>query len=365
MKNFENYLDKELFKKFNYFLIKMNERSEFQYGLRDRYIEPENDPALGYEVEWFHPSILYDDRMRYIVENIVGLPDEKLSAKNKVGNTVISHFYGGRGIHQLVTGISDVKKAHVDFERLGNGDPEYLESLKENCRKAKQNHQKLYGTTELHTSLQTSGRNYCREKYGIPDKKSESTDILEWIGGWTVDGTVDQILNDTKSLKEMFTLLTKKPGIGEYYGYHCSTSNSVNPALPFDNDERFCAPGPGARWTLDRTFAKLKAETGGKMPYGDLIIWVRENQHRLIEGLVMHPFCHNFVTESGVKIFKDEQDELKVYGTEVAHCQFGIYMYLTENPKLISKRKVARVEAEPLCPATKGKAGSGLEDLFE
>ena len=73
MRDFESYLDREMFKRFNYFLIKVNERAEWQFGLRETYEEPKDDPALGPDVEFFHPTITYDDRMVYIMENIVGL----------------------------------------------------------------------------------------------------------------------------------------------------------------------------------------------------------------------------------------------------------------------------------------------------
>ena len=254
---YEKYLNMEKFKEFEHFLVKVNERTEWQFGLRDEYVNDDKvDPALNADVEYFGFNILQDDRMRYIIENIVTIPT--LSMPNKIGNTIISHFYGARGIHSLVTGESDVKKAHVDFQRIASGDIAYLDEIKRYIDIGRQQKQKFYGTTELHTSIQTAARNYCRVKYNDPNRAATLADIIEWIASWTIDGTIDSIIENAGSLKGMYDILTSKPGIGEYYGYHCATSNSVNPYLNFHHDESFCAPGPGARESLEHIFDKWK-----------------------------------------------------------------------------------------------------------
>lgn len=346
--NYGDFIDREALSQFEYFLHKVNQKWEKQYGLRETY-DNEGNAALHEDVEYFGMWTTCDDRLRYIIENIVAVPDSRLSPANKIGNTIISHFYGARGIHQITSGIKDPKMAHIDFERITR-DVDYLNKIKENCAHAKKQGKKFYGTTELHTSLQTAARNFCRDKYADSARAASLTDILEWIGGWTLDGTIEKIL-EVDTLKGMFDVLTSKRGIGEYYGYHCATSNSVNYALPFHHDEEFCAPGPGARESLDRIFAPLKASGKlRKMPYGELTIWIRENQYKIFQQPVKsHPFFHNFITEDGIRVFQHEQDDLKVYTTEVSLCQFGVYMYLTANPHLISKRKVARLEDDSTC----------------
>lgn len=345
--DYNNYINRDALNEYEYFLHTVNKKWEKQYNLTKVY--DCDDPALAEDVEFFGNFILQDDRMRYIIENIVAIPDSKLSQVNKIGNTIISHFYGARGIHQIISGIKDPKNAHIDFERLFV-DRDYLDKIKQNCDIAKKEKKKFYGTTELHTSLQTAARNYCRVKYNNPEKLASQTDILEWIASWVNDGTIDKILN-VNTLKGMFNILTSKNGIGEYYGYHCATSNSVNYALPFHHDEEFCAPGPGARGSLDNIFAPLKASGKvKKMPYDTLTIWIRENQEKLFKKPVKsHVFFHNYITDTGIKIFEDDQDDLKVYTTEVSLCQFGVYCYLKKNPHLISKRKIARLEDDSVC----------------
>lgn len=340
-----NYVDHKALAEFEYFFTKVNERTEYQFGLREEYIPPEDDPALGPNVEYFGFNILQDDRMRYIIENIVSLPDSQLSPTNKIGNTIISHFYGGRGVHTLISGYSNPKKAHVDFERVAAGDVDYLNDLNLVVNHNKKKGKKFWGTTELHTSLQTAARNFCRKKYDDDSRPAQTLDIVEWISSWTVDGTIDRMLN-VQSLREMFHLLSEKPGIGNYYAYHCSTSNSVNPALAYQHDEAFCSPGPGAVDTLNHLFPKLKEK--GKMPYGELVIWIRENQDKLFDEIKIHEFFHNYDVD-GQDVFEHDQDEFKVYGTEVLCCQAGVYRWLKANPDLVSKRIVARNEDDSYC----------------
>lgn len=342
--NYGDFLDYNVMEDYNYFLTKVNERTELQFGLRDSYNNDGHD-ALGESVEYFGFNILQDDRMRYIIENIVTLPDNQLSQHNKIGNTIISHFYGARGIHTLVTGESDPKKAHFDFERAAV-DKDYVEKTRKIVEFYKLHKKKFYGTTELHTSIQTAARNFCREKYNDSTRPASLTDILEWISSWSKDGTMDRIINETNSLKSMYDILTSKPGIGEYYGYHCATSNSVNPVLNFNHDDEFNAPGPGARESLNLLFPNLKK---GKNTWGQLVVWLRDNQHELFKGLNIHSHFHNYILSDGSKVFNDEQNRMMVYGTEVSLCQYSVYVYLRNNPQLISRRQVAREEND-VCP---------------
>lgn len=338
---YSQYLDHKVFSEFLYFLQRVNERTEFKFGLRESYVEKEDEPELGINVEYFGFNILQDDRMRYIIENII---DSNLSETNKIGNTIISHFYGARGVHTSLTGISDPKKAFVDFDRLSENDTNYLSELKTAVEISKKKKLKFYGTTELHTSLQTAGRNFCRKKYNNSNRIASTLDIVEMISGWKQEGFLDEIINSANTLEKMFKLLSSKPGIGEYYGYHCSTSNSVNPALPFDHDEPYCVPGPGARESINLMFSRFK----GKLPYGKIVVWLRENEHLLFKPLKIHNHFHNFKLNDQ-NLFYNSQDTMKVYGTEVALCQFSVYNHLKKNPHLISRRVVARNDDDSVC----------------
>ena len=240
-------------------------------------------------------------------------------------------------------------KKQIQFKKTGIVGS-YTKNLRSICKKAKKNKKRVWGTTELHTSIQTAGRRFVNGWYrGKPrhDDKGTWANVAEWIGSWThvpskknPKLTVMEGIKSSTSIKEAFGVLTGETGIGEYYGYHCSTSNSVNPALLFSHDDTFVAPGPGARNTLELMFPGLKSS---QVSFGDRVVWIRENQHEIM-NLSFHKSLWNFKNSYGVTIFKHEQNELKSYGTEVGLCQYSVYCRLKANPELISRRKVARTK---------------------
>ena len=63
--------DKEIMQDFNWFLYKINQRACINLGYLDETYDEVNrfgevDYGLGRDVEYFHPTITLDDRMRYI-----------------------------------------------------------------------------------------------------------------------------------------------------------------------------------------------------------------------------------------------------------------------------------------------------------
>ena len=331
---FEQSLDWNVVKKVEHFFVKVNERLLFKMGVLPTY-DTDGDAALGVDVEYFHFNITGDDRMRYMGQNIV--LEDHLSDRNKFCNAVITHLYGGRCINSLLSGITDPKKAHLDYERI-NTDPAYVKQIYENAAYAKLHGFKFYGTTELHTSLQTAARNFVRHKYSEPDKAASNTDIVEWVASWISSGLVDDILS-SKRLQEAYTKINTLRGVGAYYGYHLGVDSSLIPGTAYNHDEDFCVPGPGCCATLDMLFPTLKDKVK-KMPYGELIVWIEANQKKLYPRVPFHQALWNITNESnGKKVFGFEQDKFMVYGLEVGHCQYGIYDRLTNNPHLIEKRR--------------------------
>ena len=163
------FLDMAVLKDYERFVNKVNERTLYQRGILSKY-DSSGDPALGLEVEYFHPSITADDRMVYIMENIASVPS--LDWRNVIGNTIISHFYGARGVHSVLTNEPDPKKAHVDFVKLASEQIKFLKNgiigsytqeMRHRAIDAKNNKEKIWGTTELHTSVQTAGRRFVNQ----------------------------------------------------------------------------------------------------------------------------------------------------------------------------------------------------------
>lgn len=326
------HLDEKLARELGEFYCAVNARSEFKAGYRDRYDPPSE--ALGEDVEYFHPIITYDDRMRYIAENIV--MSTQVSIPSSICNVVISHFYGARGVHQVLTGEDDPKKALIDFERLDQ-DERYLATMRENARRAKVAGKPIWGTTELHTSIQNEGNRYVKERYG--EEAASPFAVAEWIGSWLKDGTVARMMA-VENFEELYNVFRSKHGIGSYYAYHGAASTSNSPWIDAYQDYPFCDPGPGAMETAKALFPNI---TKRDFPLDERVKWVRQHQHEIMQTPEIHPDRWNIVV-SGSLIYPEEQKELTVYGAEVLMCQFSVYCRLKNNPKLISKRKVARLD---------------------
>lgn len=337
LKRFFDKCDVEKFLDFKYFISQVNKRAEFQRGLIPEYTYDEY--ALNPDTEFFHPMITCDDRMVYIMENIVSLPDSELSPYNKIGNTIISHFYGARGIHQIATRENDPKKAHVDFDNYFNTDER--ERVRKNLSLAGRAGLPIYGSTELRTSLFGAANKYQVQRFGESAERVHAGNIMDWVASFKERGIFDAMLKSNSSA-ETFKILTQLDGVGSYYGFHCSTSNSVNPALNWDNDENFVRPGPGAQYTLGLLFPKA---TSKEITSGDLVIWFRHNQKFFGFGdIAIHPAFHNVLDANGNKILTKDQTEMMTYGSEVGMCQYGIFCKIRNDRKAIERRKVARVE---------------------
>jgi len=345
MENNYNYnwynFDKELMKDFNWFLHKINKRACINYGFIKEKYEAVNrfgqeDWGLGEDVEYFHPTITLDDRMRYICQVIVKHP---MSEFNVLGNTIISHFYGARGVHQTITGSLDPNNCFVDFDEVANDNQDYIKWLRSTVEKeTKINKKPVWGTTELHTPIQAAARNYCREKYDNKDRPFHTIDVIEWVASFKDNGIAKALLHEVDHLKDAFKALTKHKGIGEYYGFHCSTSTSVIPQAKYHHDQRFVAPGPGARYTINKIWPEAP-----KSLYAEAVYFLRENADEigLTENVEFHPDAWNIDNT-----FTFPQDSLKYYGTEVLSCQFGIYLQIRNNKNACNKRKVSRIDSD-------------------
>ena len=334
--------NKEIMSDFNWFLYKINQRACIKQGyLDEEYINTNRkgdvDYGLAKNVEYFHPTITLDDRMRYIGENIA---TANMSDFNILGNTIISHFYGARGVHQTVTGSNDPTNCWVDFDRVEKNDQDYIQWLRNTVEhETKVNKKPVWGTTELHTSIQCGARNFCREKYADPERKFHTTDVIELVANLKTIGLADSLLYRCTKIKEAYDELTKLKGIGEYYGFHCAASTSVLPMMKYHHDKRFVAPGPGARYTIKLMWPDAPAKL-----YDEAIYFLREQADNigLTDGVNFHPSAYNIGN-----LFEFPQDGLKYYGTEVVSCQFGIYLQIRDDKKACERRKVSRIEEAP------------------
>jgi len=335
--NPHDLIDKKVLKELKFFFHQINNQVLFKMGIKVDY----NDhgvPALNLSTEYFPLFITYDDRTRYIAENIVL---SNIDIENIVCNTITSHFYGARGIHQIATRERDPKKALIDFKRLLI-DADYKEFINKNLDDARNHGQYIYGRTELRTSLFDAANSYVSIREG-KKRNLDPVNMMMWIASFIESGLIDKIIN-SKCLSDLYNNVTSTPGIGQYYGYHCAISNSINPKVNVNHDEAFCVPGPGAKKVLNLLFPTISPR---EFNYGNRVVWLRDHQEELFGSFDVPKSKHNIIV-NGTKIFKDEQVNLKVYGLEVGLCQFGVYQRLKANPKLVSNRKVARLDDSKL-----------------
>lgn len=330
--------DKELMAELGHFLKKANEQALYNRGLQPAYEGTDRNgveiAALARDIEYYHPTITLDERMNNIARFVVAAD---VPEADVICNTIVSHFHGPTDIHQTLTGIEDRERALIDFTAIARGDKRYTKEMQDRAMAAKEAGKPLWNSLELRTSLWDSAKKFCQAKYDNPSRPLMPFDISEWIASFVTDGTCDGVVR-SKSLEEVYGVISSHRGIGNFYGYHCGTSNSVNPRLAFHHDERFIVPGPGARKTI-------KALWGGKLPDSKAmegVAFLRENQEGLgiTEGVFFHPDTWNIVDRKGNTVFDEPQDELKYYGTEVLLCQFHCYMNLKENPHMAPKRRI-------------------------
>lgn len=334
--------NQEIMKDFNWFLYKINQRACINLGfIKEEYVEENRfgklDYGLGRDVEYFHPSITLDDRMRYIGTVIA---NQKISLFNIVCNTLISHFYGARGVHQALTDSKDPNNCFIDFDQIADNNIDYIRLLQKNVEKSKRLKIPIWGTTELHTSIQTAARNYCRTKYSNNDRLFNVIDVCEWVASFRDSGIFDKLVK-CEHIKDAYTVFKSLPGIGDYYGFHGAASTSALPQLKYHHDQKFVAPGPGAVYALKLLYDSLDSKK-----YADAVYFLREKSDEigLTENIIFHPSSYNIKLNCGNNLFEHNQDSLKYYGTEVLCCQFGIYLQIRNDKKMCEKRKVARIK---------------------
>ena len=358
------YVNKTRLEQFKYFLREMNAR-----GLADHYGKPyvTDDEPMSSKIMYFQPILLAPSDRREVAKHIVGLPNSVLPVEDKVLNICLTYFYGPTNIYTYISGKTNPAEAHIHFDRVHN-DPDYVTSLRENVAYARLHGHKMWTTYELHTSVQTAGRNYCRVKYNDPTRKAGDLDVVEWLAGLRYDGTVDRILK-AKTLQDGYDALTSVHGIGPYFGGNSILMIANLAEVEYTHDEPFCAPGGGAIKTINYLFEDF-FKAGHKMKPEKLIAWVAEHQEQLLEGVKIPVEFHNMDVSHG-KLLKHDLARYTCNALEVGMCQFSVYCKFTEDPEAMKRRPnppaidlspfAARERGEPMAPEKAGKAVKVVE----
>lgn len=308
----------------------------------------------GRSVPYFHPNRSFHDEIIWLNENVFYNP--KCSFEDKLINAAIVKFYGPSNTISLIT--QDTGYPFIKYDSLVN-DEEYVLKCMVNLENAKRRGEKIYGTTELRTSLQTESRNFTRliktpyDKLSNlepdPTRKSRTSDMFYWF---TMLGPRFAEFYSTKpTMEESFEFLTSFRGIGNYYGYHFSTNLARMPEIGtpellregastgnLDEDDDFVAPGVGAmitiNWFYEHLGFSISSQVGAKV-----IRQIRDTQHEFFDFTGVNETILNSVTETG---------RFTTFGTEISCCQFGVFLRLRESKKMALNRANAPISKEQI-----------------
>jgi hypothetical protein len=347
-----NYLDRSRWDQFCYFLKQMNVR-----GLAAHYNKTYSyTTALSPDVMYFQPLVLAPSDRRMLARDIIGVPSSQLSPEDKVCNASLSYWYGPTYILTYLTGITDTAKAHIDFDRVYD-DQDYVESLRANIAFARKHKHPIWTTTELHTSIQTEGRNYCKQKYNDPARKADSLDIVEWMAHLKRNGWVKKVI-EAKTLEDAYKAYCEPRGVGPYFGGNAVMMAANLKEAAYSHEESFCAAGGGAIATLDWLFEPMKS-AGVKLNPNKLINLLVEHQDTLMPDVKVPVEFQNLDGWDG-KILKKDQTFYTANSLEVGLCQCSVYNKFLKEPEAMKRRKDVTYDLTPFKLREQGVAADDI-----
>jgi hypothetical protein len=322
-----------------------NEENKFGYGF---IVDNKSVP-------YFHPNRSFHDEIIWLNNNVFYNPD--CTFEDKLINAAIVKFYGPSNTISLIT--KDTDSPFIKYNSLVN-DYNYVQKCMVNLENARKQNTKIYGTTELRTSLQTESRNYCREINTPYDdfiksnfnnqRKGRASDIVYWFT--YLGPKFVEFYKSKPSMEQSFDFLTSIRGIGNYYGYHFSTNlarmpeigtelllkNSTNKFGNLDEDDDFVAPGVGAMSTINWFYKDLGVSVSTKVG-AKVIQAIRDNQNEFFNFKGESLNVLNEITEIG---------RFTTFGVEISCCQFSVYLRLKNNKNMALRRASAPISKEGL-----------------
>lgn len=134
---------------------------------------------------------------------------------------------------------------------------------------------------------------------------------IKLVDKFKSEGMVDE-LKKAKKQSDIFKILKKKKGLGDFLAYQIFVDFTYIPSFPFSENE-FVVAGPGCKKGLDLIFDDFDS-----MSYEEALFWIRNNQHNIFKEFGYNPN----------KLFSDlaENDrELNVMSLENIMCEFSKY----------------------------------------
>lgn len=331
---------------FDTFTHETGTEKEYGYGFKIK----------GKGVPYFHPNRSFHDEVIWLNQNLYY--DDEVTFEDRLINSCLVKFYGPSNTLAIMS--RDTNWSYVKYDELINNEAYQLKVM-ENLHRATANGEKIFGTTELRTSLQTASRNYAREiitpfdkKYDTfdPTRKGRGNDIFYWF---TYLGPLFVDFYKTKpTMEESFKFLNSFRGIGNYYGYHLSSNLARMPWLGtlletndaptglLDEDDDFVATGVGAMITVKSFLEHVCKSPNSRV--GDKLVnaYKRDQQKFLMMSDEQWQTMIN-VSELG---------RFTTFGCEISLCQFAVFNRVKDNSKLAWKRADAPISKECALPKT-------------
>ena len=317
--------DQSNFRYFNEWVLDFFKREALrETGLINEYSYPEKfGPAMRQEVSYWNPNRSKHAEV-YWLENFVFNQDT--SMRNKILNAMAVKFVGMPTLTLVASDSTDYSKI-IDFDEYKlKGD--YYHWINNNLDTNK-NKLKVWGATQLQTSLQTAARSVCREEDNDPNGKFKLSHMIRWMGHLDDLGMSEVVQNSNNKLGDVCDWFSTHRGIGPYFSYHPPCNFSRCDDLPnIDEDDDYCLVGPGAKRGLEFVFPQVKFKNNFIMEA--YILAVRDHQHEFFE-----------MNDSEAQFYKDNLERggnLTTFGTEITFCQFNCFLGIQNNPKAQTKR---------------------------
>jgi len=312
------------FKHFNQWVIDFFRREVLRESgrLEDYRINDLFGSAMRQEVSYWNPNRSKHAEV-YWLENFVFRPE--VSLRNRICNAMAVKFIGKPTTTLLACDTWDYAQV-IDFEKY-KVDQSYYNQINTNADTNKWD-LKVWGTTQIHTSLQTAARNYCREI----DKSRETfklSHMIRWISHLDDLGMSDMVMDQTNRLRDVGNWLSGFKGIGPYYSYHPPCNFSRDDDLPnIDEDDDYCLVGPGAQRGLEYVFPNVKFNNNNIME--EYILAIRDHQYDFFEFKNDEFDFYKLNLERGGR--------LTTFGVEITLCQFDVFMSIRDNEEAQRKR---------------------------
>ncbi len=383
-----NLVDKNVKDDFGKFIKEFNKSEYFvriakKYSDHAEYFNSSDhvhipEYGIGFSVDgkyipYFHPNRSFHNEVVYLNQNLYYNPE--VTFEDRLINSALVKFYGPDQTMAFITGHADrsyLKKTewtYVNYQELISNE-EYEFTLMDNIEKAFASKERIWGTTELRTSLQTESRNYARSVVSpidkvyspgenVSDRKMRPSDMILWVKHLTQSKWAEYY-KSKPNMEESFEMLTSTRGIGNYYGYHFSSNLARMPGIGapelidaefsdkfkslqetdsnlshgnIDENADYVMAGTGACITLSKLFPTVRVDSKSAMR---LILAIRNHQEDFY-GISGDPEATLHLKGAS------ELGRFTTFGVEISCCQYSVFDRLRAERSMALKRAQAPI----------------------